>query len=56
MLNVVVVVREAEEGSYWAEAPAIPRCATQGETLKELLQNLHEAIEGCLSLDAEVSE
>lgn len=46
-----VVVHEAEEGGFWAEVPAIPGCATQGETLDELMKNLHEAIEGCLSVD-----
>ena len=44
-------MHEAEEGGYWAEVPAIPGCATQGETMEELLRNLHEAIEGCLSVD-----
>ncbi len=48
-MNFVVVVHEAEEGGYWAEVPAIPGCATQGETFEELLTNLYEAIEGCLS-------
>ncbi|HUW59541.1 MAG TPA: type II toxin-antitoxin system HicB family antitoxin [Candidatus Bathyarchaeia archaeon] len=43
------VVHEAEEGGYWAEVPAIPGCATQGETIEELKANLLEAIEGCLS-------
>ncbi|TGQ48087.1 MULTISPECIES: type II toxin-antitoxin system HicB family antitoxin [unclassified Mesorhizobium] len=43
------IIHEAEEGGYWAEVPAIPGCATQGETLEELVENLHEAIEGCLS-------
>ncbi len=52
-MKIKVVVHEAEEGGYWAEVPAIPGCATQGETLEELLQNLHEAIEGCLSVDVE---
>lgn len=50
-MKIKVVVHEAEEGGYWAEVPAIPGCATQGETMDELLQNLHEAIEGCLSVD-----
>lgn len=45
------VVHEAEEGGYWAEVPAIPGCATQGETLAELRANLREAIAGCLSVD-----
>jgi len=43
------VVHEAEEGGFWAEVPAIPGCATQGETIEELKANLLEAIEGCLS-------
>jgi hypothetical protein len=48
-MKIKVVVHEAEEGGYWAEVPAIPGCATEGETFEELLQNLYEAIEGCLS-------
>lgn len=40
-----------EEGGFWAEVPAIPGCATQGETIEELLRNVREAIEGCLSVD-----
>ena len=50
-MKIKVVVHEAEEGGYWAEVPAIPGCATQGETFEELLQNLYEAVEGCLSVD-----
>jgi len=52
-MKIKVVVHEAEEGGYWAEVPAIPGCATQGETFEELLQNLYEAVEGCLSVDVE---
>jgi predicted RNase H-like HicB family nuclease len=50
-MKIKVIVRDAEEGGFWAEVPAIPGCATQGETFEELLQNLYEAIEGCLSVD-----
>ena len=50
-MKLKVVVHEAEEGGYWAEVPAIPGCATQGENFEELLQNLYEAVEGCLSVD-----
>jgi predicted RNase H-like HicB family nuclease len=49
-MKLQVVIHEAEEGGYWAEVPAIPGCATQGETIEELLQNLYEAVEGCLSV------
>ena len=54
-MKIKVVVHEAEEGGYWAEVPSIPGCATQGETFEELLQNLYEAIEGCLSVDVDQS-
>jgi predicted RNase H-like HicB family nuclease len=46
-MQITVVVHEAEEGGFWAEVPAIPGCATQGETMDELMSNLHETIEGC---------
>jgi len=49
-VKLQVVIHEAEEGGYWAEVPAIPGCATQGETFEELLQNLYEAVEACLSV------
>jgi predicted RNase H-like HicB family nuclease len=50
-MKIKVVVHPTEEDGFWAEVPAIAGCATQGETLEELLENLHEAIEGCLSVD-----
>ena len=55
-MKLKVIVHEAEEGGYWAEVPAIPGCATQGETFEELLKNLYEAVEGCLSVDVEKIE
>ena len=50
-MKLKIVIHEAEEGGFWAEVPAIPGCASQGETFEELLQNLYEAVEGCLSVD-----
>ncbi|MBW4445628.1 MAG: type II toxin-antitoxin system HicB family antitoxin [Spirirestis rafaelensis WJT71-NPBG6] len=52
-MKLKVIIHEAEEGGYWAEVPAIPGCATQGDTFEELLQNIYEAVEGCLSVDIE---
>ena len=46
-----VHIHKAEEGGYWAEVPSIPGCATQGDTFEELLQNIYEAVEGCLNVD-----
>lgn len=50
-MKLKVIIHEAEEGGYWAEVPAIPGCATQGETFDKLLNNIYEAVEGCLSVD-----
>lgn len=55
-MRLNVIVHNAEEGGYWAEVPAIPGCATQGETFEELLQNLYEAVEGCLSVNVAVPQ
>lgn len=55
-MKLKIIVHEAEEGGYWADVPAIPGCATQGETFEELLQNLYEAVEGCLSVDVTTAQ
>ena len=52
-MKLKIIVHKAEEGGYWAEVPAIPGCATQGETMQELMQNIYEAVEGCLSVDVQ---
>ena len=54
-MKIKVIVHEVEEGGYWAEVPAISGCMTQGETFDELLKNLYEAVEGCLSVDIDIS-
>jgi predicted RNase H-like HicB family nuclease len=50
-MKLKVIIHQAEEGGYWAEVPSIPGCATQGESFDELLSNIYEAVEGCLSVD-----
>ena len=55
-MKLKVVVHEDEEGGYWAEVPSIPGCATQGDTFEELLENIYEAIEGCISVDVNTIE
>ncbi len=55
-MKLKIVIHQAEEGGFWAEVPAIPGCATQGESFEELLANLYEAIEGCLSVEPEMLE
>lgn len=52
-MKLKVIVHKAEEGGFWAEVPAIPGCFTQADTWEELLQNIYEAIEACLSVELE---
>lgn len=51
-MKLRILVHEAEEGGYWAEAPSIPECATQGDSLEALLKNMREAVAGCQSANA----
>ena len=44
IMNYSVIVHEAEEGGYWVEAPALPGCYSQGETLDDALDNVKESI------------
>lgn len=55
-MKLKVIIHPAEEGGFWAEVPAIQGCATQGDTIEELLKNLYEAVEACLSVDLEQIE
>ncbi len=55
-MKLKIIIHTAEEGGYWAEVPAIEGCATQGDTFEELLENIYEAIEGCLSVDVTTIE
>jgi antitoxin HicB len=41
-----VVIEPAEEGGYFAECPALPGCASQGETYAEAVANIQDAIKG----------
>ncbi len=53
-MNFKIVVHKEPEGGYWAEVPSIVGCASQGDTMEELLVNIREAIQGCLEADAEI--
>jgi predicted RNase H-like HicB family nuclease len=45
MYEFDVVILEDETGGYIALVPALPGCHTQGDTLKELMKNVKEAID-----------
>jgi predicted RNase H-like HicB family nuclease len=39
-----VLIEQDEDGVFVAEVPALPGCISQGNTRKEALQNIQEAI------------
>jgi len=47
-VTLKVLIHKAEEGGYWAEAPALPGCVSQGETVDDVRAHIREAIEGWL--------
>ena len=52
-MKLKIIIHEAAEGGYWAEVPSLPGCASQGESMVELINNLYDAVEGCLAIDME---
>ena len=52
-MKLKVLLHPAEEGGFWAEAPALPGCVSEGETLEEALANIREAAEGWLEVAAQ---
>ena len=45
-----VVISEGEDGWYVVECPSIPCCVPQGRTIEEALENIKDAIQGCLEV------
>jgi predicted RNase H-like HicB family nuclease len=43
-LKYRVFIEQDEDGVFVAEVPALPGCISQGNTRKEALQNIQEAI------------
>jgi predicted RNase H-like HicB family nuclease len=46
-----VILEEAEEGGYIIYVPSLPGCVSQGESKKEAVKNITEAIEVYLDID-----
>jgi len=43
-----VIIEPGEKSGYVAHCPAIPGCHSQGATVEEALENIKDAIVGCL--------
>ncbi len=48
-----VTVDRDEDGVWVTECPAIPGCVSQGDTKREAMKNIREAIRLCLEVRAE---
>jgi len=46
----VVLHQDTEDGGYWVECPALPGCASQGDTVEEALEMIKDAIAGHLAV------
>ncbi len=51
-MKLLVTLERDETGMLIAECPAIPGCVSQGRTEPEALENIREAIAGCLATRA----
>lgn len=47
-MKLLVTLEADETGMMVAECPAVPGCISQGRTEAEALENIREAIVGCL--------
>jgi predicted RNase H-like HicB family nuclease len=44
-MKLKVVLEPSDEGGYTVYAPSLPGCISEGDTIKEGLANIREAIE-----------
>lgn len=44
-MSYTVFIFKEEEGGYWASVPELPGCATQGDSVEEIKENIKDAIE-----------
>jgi predicted RNase H-like HicB family nuclease len=49
-MNLKVLTSEGEDGWLVVQCPSILGCISQGRNLKEAIDNIKEAIEGCLEV------
>lgn len=50
ILKYTAVFEPAEEGGYVVSVPALPGCATQGETFEEAVAMIKDAMQGYLAV------
>jgi len=53
IMNFKVVLQQDEDSGYVVSCPALPGCHSQGDSMEEAMENIKEAIAGCLESLAE---
>ena len=43
-----ITIEKGEDFGFIAHCPAIPGCHSQGKTIEEAIENIKDAIKGCL--------
>lgn len=51
-MKFLVTIERDEEGFFVVECPSLPGCVSQGQTEWEALENIKDAIQGCLEARA----
>jgi len=49
-MRVKVIISNGEDGWLVVECPSLPGCVSQGRTVEEALENIKDAIQGCLDV------
>ena len=52
-MKLTLTIDRDEDGVWAVECPAIPGCVSQGRTRDEALENVKDAIQGCLEVRSE---
>jgi len=47
-MKLRILIEQDEDGIFVAECPSLPGCVSQGETRKESVENIQDAIRGYL--------
>lgn len=47
-MNYRIVIENGEDFGFVSHCPAIPGCHSQGETIEEAIDNIKDAIKGCI--------
>jgi len=52
-MTFITTIDRDEDGMWVVQCPSIPGCVSQGKTREEALENIRDAIAGCLEVRAE---